>query len=61
MVLDSRGERDVFREDYPILGARQWTFIDEVFARLPADVDALAVVTRDARSPRRIPTARRSA
>ncbi len=45
LVLDSRGERDVFRADYPILGQRQWTFIDDVFARLPADVDALAVVT----------------
>ena len=45
LVLDSRGERDVFRKDYPILGERQWAFIDEVFARLPADVDALAVVT----------------
>jgi hypothetical protein len=45
LVLDSRGERDVFREQYPILGARQWQFIDEVLARLPADVDALAVVT----------------
>jgi hypothetical protein len=45
MMLDSRGERDVFRKDFPILGARQWTFIDEVLSRLPADVDALAVVT----------------
>jgi hypothetical protein len=45
VVLDSRGERDVFRKDYPILGQRQWTFIDDVFAHLPADVDALAVVT----------------
>ena len=45
LVLDSRGERDVFRVQHPILGTRQWTFIDEVFARLPADVDALAVVT----------------
>lgn len=45
LVLDSRGERDVFRKEYPILGLRQWTFIDEVFARLPADVEALAVVT----------------
>jgi len=45
LILDSRGERDVFRAKFPILGARQWTFIDEVFARLPADVDALAVVT----------------
>ena len=45
LVLDSRGERDVFRKDYPILGQRQWTFIDDVFAHLPADVDALAIVT----------------
>jgi len=45
LVLDSRGERDVFRKDYPILGARQWAFIDDVFAHLPPDVDALAVVT----------------
>jgi hypothetical protein len=45
LVLDSRGERDVFRKDYPILGQRQWQFIDKVFAQLPADVDALAVVT----------------
>ncbi|MEO6747071.1 MAG: alkaline phosphatase D family protein [Caldimonas sp.] len=45
MVLDSRGDRDVFRADKPILGARQWQFVDEVFSRLPDDVDALAVVT----------------
>ncbi len=45
LVLDSRGERDVFRKQHPILGARQWQFIDEVLARLPADVDALAIVT----------------
>lgn len=45
LVLDSRGERDVFRKQYPILGAQQWQFIDEVLDRLPADVDALAVVT----------------
>jgi hypothetical protein len=45
LMLDSRGERDVFRKNYPILGERQWTFIDDVFAHLPADVDALAVVT----------------
>ena len=45
LMIESRGERDVFRKDYPILGARQWTFIDQVFARLPEDVDALAIVT----------------
>ena len=41
LVLDSRGERDVFRKDFPILGERQWQFIDDVFAHLPPDVDAL--------------------
>ena len=45
LVLDSRGERDVFREVRPILGERQWQFIDEVFAKLGPDVEALAVVT----------------
>jgi hypothetical protein len=45
LVIDSRGERDVFRAKLPILGARQWTFIDDVFERLPVDIDALAVVT----------------
>jgi hypothetical protein len=45
LVLDSRGERDVFRKDYPILGERQWSFIDDVFSHLPPDVDALAIVT----------------
>lgn len=45
LVLDSRGERDVFRKDFPILGAEQWGFINQVFDTLPADVEALAVVT----------------
>jgi hypothetical protein len=45
LVLDSRGERDAFREEFPVLGAEQWQFIDQVFANLPADVEALAVVT----------------
>jgi hypothetical protein len=45
MVLDSRGARDVFRADKPILGAEQWAFIDQVIAKLPADTEALAVVT----------------
>ena len=45
LVVDARGERDVFRERRPILGSRQWAFIDEVLGKLPADVDALAVVT----------------
>jgi hypothetical protein len=45
LVLDARGDRDVFRKDYPILGTEQWGFIDTVFANLPADVEALAVMT----------------
>jgi hypothetical protein len=45
MVLDSRGARDVFRADKPILGTQQWQFVDATLAALPADVDALAVVT----------------
>ncbi len=44
-VLDSRGERDVFRKDLPILGPRQWQFIDELIETLPKDVDALAIMT----------------
>jgi hypothetical protein len=45
MVLDSRGARDVFRAEKPILGTTQWTFVEQVLARVPADVEALAVVT----------------
>lgn len=45
LMLDSRGERDAFRPKLPVLGDEQWAFIDSVFARLPPDVEALAVVT----------------
>lgn len=45
LVLDSRGERDVFRKEYPVLGATQWQFIDAVLENLADDVEALAVVT----------------
>ncbi|MFO1287571.1 MAG: alkaline phosphatase D family protein [Rubrivivax sp.] len=45
VVLDSRGARDVFRKDKPILGSVQWTFVEQVLARVPADIDALAIVT----------------
>ena len=45
LVLDARGDRDVFRKDFPILGTEQWGFIDTVFTNLPADVEALAVMT----------------
>lgn len=45
LVVDSRGERDVFSANRPILGVKQWEFINRLFANLPADVEALAVVT----------------
>lgn len=45
LVLDSRGERDVFRKEHPILGAEQWGFVDAIVANLPMDVEALAVMT----------------
>jgi PhoD-like phosphatase len=45
LMLDSRGERDVFRETLPILGETQWKFIDHVFENLAPDVEALVVMT----------------
>jgi hypothetical protein len=45
LVLDSRGERDAFRDQLPVLGVEQWQFVEQVFANLPPDVEALAVVT----------------
>jgi PhoD-like phosphatase len=45
LMLDSRGERDVFREDFPILGPGQWQFINGVLDTLSDDVDALAIMT----------------
>ena len=45
LMIDSRGERDVFRDRLPILGSRQWQFIDQVFANLSPEVEAVAVMT----------------
>ena len=45
LVVDSRGDRDAFRDELPVLGTEQWTFVDHVLTNLPADVDALAVAT----------------
>ncbi|MCP4364343.1 MAG: hypothetical protein GY800_03470 [Planctomycetes bacterium] len=45
LVVDGRGVRDVWRETYPILGVRQWRFINQVLEGLDRDVDALGVVT----------------
>ena len=45
LVVDSRSEMDVFRTKYPILGQEQWQFIDQVFANIPDEIEAIAVVT----------------
>jgi len=45
LVTESRTERDIFRAEYPILGPEQWQFIEQVFANLPGEVEALAIVT----------------
>lgn len=45
VMLDSRGARDAFRPERPILGAEQWQFLTALRDTLPADIDALAVMT----------------
>jgi hypothetical protein len=45
VVTKASRPTDVFRDDLPALGPEQWTFIEHVFANLPPDVEALAVVT----------------
>jgi len=45
LVLDNRGERDVWRPNNPVLGDRQWQFVEAVVRNLGEDIDALAVVT----------------
>ena len=45
VMLDSRGDRDIWRKDFPILGQEQWQFIDALPANLDADIDAVIVVT----------------
>jgi hypothetical protein len=44
IVLDARGDRDVWRATHPVLGNDQWAFLNKVFGALPADVDALCLV-----------------
>ena len=58
LVLDSRGERDVFREDFRSSAQSNGRSSSRCSRNLPADVDALAVVTRR-RSRRWTRTARR--
>ncbi len=43
--LDSRGDRDLWRQEYPVSGKVQWEFISDVFDKLDATFDALIVVT----------------
>jgi len=45
LMTESRTERDVFRDEFPILGAEQWQFIDKVFANLPSEIETLVVAT----------------
>jgi hypothetical protein len=45
LMLDSRGDRDVFRKEFPILGLDQWDYINGVFDNLADDVDALVIMT----------------
>ena len=45
LMLDGRGDRDLWRPNTPVLGSEQWQFIRKVFKNLPPDIDALAVVT----------------
>jgi hypothetical protein len=45
LVTDSRGDRDVWRTTFPVLGQPQWDFVNEVFSTLDASFDTLVVVT----------------
>lgn len=45
IVLDSRGERDIWRKEYPVLGKSQWEFIRNVYENLDLKLDALIVAT----------------
>jgi alkaline phosphatase D len=45
VVVDSRGERDIFRAGLPILGHEQWGYLEEVVASLDPEVEAVAIVT----------------
>ena len=47
LMLDDRGDRDLWRETNGALGDAQWDFLDnEFFAALPHDVDALVIATQ---------------
>jgi hypothetical protein len=47
LMLDDRGERDLWRESNRALGDAQWNFVENEFLpNLSPDIDALAVVTQ---------------
>lgn len=47
LMLDDRGDRDLWRETDRALGSTQWNFIESDFLpNLATDVDALAIVTQ---------------
>jgi hypothetical protein len=47
LMLDDRGDRDLWRETNRALGDAQWTFLDNEFLpTLPRDVDALVIATQ---------------
>lgn len=47
LMLDDRGDRDLFRETNRVLGDAQWNFLDNEFLpALPRDVDALVIATQ---------------
>jgi hypothetical protein len=47
VMLDDRGERDLWRESNRALGDAQWSFLEnELLPNLPPDVDALAIATQ---------------
>ena len=47
LMLDDRGDRDLWRETNRALGDAQWNFLDNEFLpNLPRDVDALVIATQ---------------
>jgi hypothetical protein len=47
LMLDDRGDRDLWRDADRALGHEQWSFIENEFLpNLPADIDALAIATQ---------------
>jgi hypothetical protein len=45
LMLDSRGARDIWRKEDPVLGTEQWQFIDDSLENLDPAIDVVAVVT----------------